>query len=209
MDYSNPALYWKERYAKEGALACARRGMDEAASGRQADAFWAAIGPRIPEGSRLLDFGCGPGRLFLALDYHGLLEFEYVGVDACEEAVRLAREARARFGAHVHRPHFAHLAGDSIPFPDGYFDAVVACTVVQHLPDEGLALWMPEMRRVLRPGGRCIILDGNGCRASHAKSRTPEEIGAALGMEMDGPAEQVSAEAKASHFVASFLRGCG
>ena len=32
----DPRTYWPERYRKEGALACARRGMDEAASERQA-----------------------------------------------------------------------------------------------------------------------------------------------------------------------------
>jgi SAM-dependent methyltransferase len=48
---------------------------------------------------------------------------------------------------------------DRLPFPDACFDAAVARLVLRHLPDPGAAL--AEIHRVLRPGGRAIVIDSD------------------------------------------------
>jgi SAM-dependent methyltransferase len=48
------------------------------------------------------------------------------------------------------------LGGDPLPFPDGAFDDAVACLVLHYLEDWKAPL--AELRRVLRPGGRLIVV---------------------------------------------------
>src|SRR6266404_4465310 len=63
-----------------------------------------------------------------------------------------------------------HEDAESLSFPEGAFDLVVSCDVLEHLNDPTAA--MEEIARVLRPGGRAILtfpmdpaLDRNQCRA--------------------------------------------
>jgi ubiquinone/menaquinone biosynthesis C-methylase UbiE len=46
---------------------------------------------------------------------------------------------------------------EKLPFPAGYFDAVLCCDAFHHLPDQDTAA--KEIARVLRPGGGLLILD--------------------------------------------------
>jgi len=116
------------------------------------------------------------------------------------------------------------LDGGPLPFPDGHFDCVTAIVVLQHVvADEMFAALCREIARVTRPGGTVVVLDGVGCRANHARSRTPEEVGEALGMDWAsfmhdgggtgdfcgigwGPST-VDAEHEGSHWCASFEKG--
>lgn len=44
----------------------------------------------------------------------------------------------------------------SLPFDDGFFDLVISCHVLEHLPADGPALG--ELARVVRPGGRALVM---------------------------------------------------
>lgn len=98
--------------------------------------------------SSLLEVGCGPG-LFLELAQRHFAEV--CGVEISEFAVKYAREQLG-------------LAVLNAPFEQGTmqgktFDAVVLWDVLEHLPDPYAALC--EVRRVLRPGGWCVLSTGN------------------------------------------------
>src|SRR3981081_2280046 len=56
-------------------------------------------------------------------------------------------------------PWFTTAHGDAVvlPFPDGSFDAAVSTQVYEYVADMPRAL--AELRRVLRPGGRAVVLD--------------------------------------------------
>ena len=101
------------------------------------------------EGSRrLLDLGCGTGRFaVLAAERLGARVW---GVDRSAE---MLREARARPGAA--RVGWKQAEATSLPFKDGWFDAVYSHLVL-HLIDD-LPAALAEMRRVLAPGGRVVI----------------------------------------------------
>lgn len=96
--------------------------------------------------ARVLEVGCGTGGLSAALALAG---FEVVGIDIDGDGVRACR-ARAR--RHPETSQEFHVArGESLPFPDASFDAVVSNQVCEHVPDRaGLAR---ECHRVLRRGG--------------------------------------------------------
>jgi SAM-dependent methyltransferase len=92
-------------------------------------------------GARLLDAGCGSGRMLDELARYGRVW----GVDLSSEAVAAARSR----GHEVVR-----AAIESMPFGDGAFDLVTCLDVIEHTCDERDAL--AELRRVTRPGGLLI-----------------------------------------------------
>jgi SAM-dependent methyltransferase len=116
----------------------------------------ADIAAVAPNGARVLEVGCGPGRLSILLaGRHGL---DVTGLDLDPAMIRRARANADRPGdGGERRPSF--LVGDvaSLPFPDGSFDLVVSTLSMHHWadPTAGLA----EIGRVLRPGARALVWD--------------------------------------------------
>ena len=96
----------------------------------------------IPEGVRLLDYGCHDGAFGAELTRQR--KVEYVGVDRNRDAV-----ARAPEGVHV-----SHVT-NTLPFADGYFDVATMFEVLEHLYDQDRVL--REVHRVLRPAGLLIV----------------------------------------------------
>jgi SAM-dependent methyltransferase len=109
-----------------------------------------------PDGARVLEVGCGPGRLSIRLArQHGL---EVTGLDLDPAMIQRARANADRRGdGQARRPSF--LVGDvaALAFPDSSFDLVVSTLSLHHWadPTAGLA----EIGRVLRPGGRALVWD--------------------------------------------------
>lgn len=103
----------------------------------------------VPRGTRFWDVGCGTGRW---VRRYGELGFSAVGVDATVGMLRIAR-------AHgTSAPLTAGLA-QNLPFSDAVFDCLSDITVVQHIPYELQAKALHEMVRVLKPGGRMILME--------------------------------------------------
>jgi ubiquinone/menaquinone biosynthesis C-methylase UbiE len=114
---------------------------------------------------RVLDIGCGPGLMSDALVRRG---WEVWGVDCLEPAVASARaEAdQAVWGRHAH-----YVAGDAetLPFPSGSFDAVIAMGVLEYLSDA--PRFVAEVARVLRPGGAAVIAVPSAVAPYHVAAR--------------------------------------
>jgi ubiquinone/menaquinone biosynthesis C-methylase UbiE len=96
-------------------------------------------------GRRVLDLGCGTGRLAAALAERGAKVW---GVDPSAE---MLAQARASVGPRV---GLKQGRAETLPFRDGWFERAVLRLVV-HLVDRRRAL--PELARVLAPGGRALI----------------------------------------------------
>jgi demethylmenaquinone methyltransferase/2-methoxy-6-polyprenyl-1,4-benzoquinol methylase len=115
---------------------------------RRRAADLAEIGP----GSRALDVATGTGDLAIALADRVGLEGEVVGVDFSERMLGLAR-AKAN-GLPI---RFAMANALALPFGDEEFDAATVGFGARNFSD--LDRGLHEMARVVRPGGRVVVLE--------------------------------------------------
>jgi SAM-dependent methyltransferase len=100
---------------------------------------------------RALDFGCGVGRITVALSDHFA---EVHGVDVAGSMIARARQengaqGRCHFGVN-RRPHLRR-------YQTGTFDLVYSRLVLQHIPPELVRRYIPELIRVLAPGGLLVF----------------------------------------------------
>ena len=119
---------------------------------------------------RILDIGCGTGRLMGALSPYG----EVIGMDVELKALAFTRSRGER------RLCQADLR--ALPFDSESFDAVTALDVVEHVEDDRQAL--AEIGRVLKPGGIAILnvpafrwlWSGKDVQAHHHRRYTKREL---------------------------------
>lgn len=104
-------------------------------------------------GDRIVDVGCGPGLLAVDLAAAVGRGGEVLAVDVSESMVAMASRRCAEL-AHVRT---GQAYANALPAPDGAFDAVVCTQVLEYVPDAAGAL--REFARVLRPGGRLLLMD--------------------------------------------------
>jgi ubiquinone/menaquinone biosynthesis C-methylase UbiE len=110
------------------------------------------IGAQLAPGSAVLEVAPGPG--YFSIELARLGAFQITGLDLSRTFVRLATMQAAK--AHV-SVEFLEGSASSLPFPARSFDFVVCRAAFKNFakPDEALH----EMSRVLRPGGRALIID--------------------------------------------------
>jgi ubiquinone/menaquinone biosynthesis C-methylase UbiE len=100
----------------------------------------------LEEGARVLDIGCGTGRLARWISERAGAKGDVVGIDPLEERIGIARSHGGAVRFEVGQ------AEDLGAFEDASFDAVCMSSVLHWVSDKAKAL--AEIRRVLRPGGR-------------------------------------------------------
>jgi demethylmenaquinone methyltransferase/2-methoxy-6-polyprenyl-1,4-benzoquinol methylase len=109
----------------------------------------------LPPGGRLLDSCTGTADMALeaARQFPGA---RIVGVDFSAPMIALGQAKVARAGL-LDRVRLQVAPAEALPFPDAEFDAVTVAFGLRNVPDRPRAL--REMHRVLRPGGRAVILE--------------------------------------------------
>jgi demethylmenaquinone methyltransferase/2-methoxy-6-polyprenyl-1,4-benzoquinol methylase len=111
---------------------------------------------RLGERGRALDVGTGTGDFALAILRDAPESATVTGIDISAGMLAIAAERAARAGLSARYERLIASA-ETLPFEDATFDRVTAGFVIRNVRDIPRAL--REMRRVLRPGGRAVILD--------------------------------------------------
>jgi SAM-dependent methyltransferase len=109
----------------------------------------------LARNERVVDLGCGPGLLALEMAHRVGMQGEVQGIDTSESMIALAaRRCYGKSWVQLSRGDVSKL-----PYPDGHFDAAVCTQVYEYVADIDGAL--RELNRVLRPGGRAVIVDSD------------------------------------------------
>lgn len=141
-----PPEHQTATHGTSGRVAIAEAGRFAAVVNRYAE----ATGRPVGESTRVLDFGCGWGRM-LRMFLNRVDSRNLHGVDVRAESVALARRLN-RFS------RFTSVEGlPPAPFADGAFDLVIAYSVFSHLSEFASRAWIGEIARLLEPGGLAIV----------------------------------------------------
>jgi ubiquinone/menaquinone biosynthesis C-methylase UbiE len=113
----------------------------------------ADVADAAPDNAAVLDVGTGPGILLVELAA-GRPDLRLTGVDLSADMIAAATRNLHPFGERA-----AARVGDvtDLPFPDRSFDLIVSSLSLHHWDHPEAAV--PELARILRPGGRVYIYD--------------------------------------------------
>ena len=111
---------------------------------------------RVERAQSVLDIGCGTGSLAIATKRCVGPAGTVDGIDASPGMI-----ARARRKAHKSRVDVTFTTGvaEALPYTDGRFDVVLSTLMLHHLPRPARALCIREAARVVKPGGRVLVVD--------------------------------------------------
>ncbi|MFL5542791.1 MAG: class I SAM-dependent methyltransferase, partial [Longimicrobiaceae bacterium] len=138
---------------------------DAAAEARKSERVVELLARELPDGV-VADLGCGYGRIAKYLlprrRFAG-----YVGVDSSATMLTLFDRRYQAEPAEQRTPLLLLKSGiDRLPIEDASLDAVFSCAVLLHNPKAATRAAVAEMLRVLKPGGKVVIVDSFPSRAS-------------------------------------------
>ena len=125
---------------------------------------------RLEPGQRVLDVGCGTGTLAIAAAKVVGGSGKVSGIDPAPEMIARARGKAAKAGIDV---EFQVGAIEQLNLSDESVDVVLSTLMFHHLPQKLQTIGLTEIRRVLAPGGRLVLVDSG--KPDHITS----DIGAA------------------------------
>lgn len=103
----------------------------------------------VEKGDKILDLGCGNGRLFELFGSKD--KITYSGVDSSKNLIEIAKKKYPR-------GDFSVGSGLDLNYPNGSFDIIFSLAVMHHLPGKDQrAKFLSEAFRVLRHGGTMIL----------------------------------------------------
>ena len=103
---------------------------------------------KLPENSRILELGCGSGTIWVENMSKIADGWKIILSDLSPGMLEKAEENLREINEQV---EYKTIDAQSIPYEDGYFDAVMANFMLFHVPNRNQA--MAEIHRVLKPGG--------------------------------------------------------
>ena len=107
-------------------------------------------------GERVLEVGCGTGEVAQRARARVGPTGRVSGIDPSAEMIGVAQHKAARAGLEI---DYRVGAIEALPYPAASFDAVLSSLMMHHLPDDLKSAGLAEVRRVLKPGGRLLIVD--------------------------------------------------
>jgi demethylmenaquinone methyltransferase/2-methoxy-6-polyprenyl-1,4-benzoquinol methylase/phosphoethanolamine N-methyltransferase len=141
-------LHWARAYDLFGNVLTLGR----AAAMREQTVALAELRP----GERVLEVGCGTGEVAQRAGQRVGPDGQVSGIDPSANMIDVARKKAARAGLDI---DYRVGAIEALPYSDAIFDVVLSSLMMHHLPDDLKSGGLAEVRRVLKPGGRLLIVD--------------------------------------------------
>lgn len=110
----------------------------------------------LKPGEAVLDVACGTGTLAIAAKRQVGPGGRVTGVDASAEMIGRARAKAERASLDL---NFVKGTAQALPFGDAQFDIVIGTLMLHHLSKPVRAEFVREAERVLKPGGRLLLID--------------------------------------------------
>ncbi|PIR92507.1 methyltransferase type 11 [Candidatus Falkowbacteria bacterium CG10_big_fil_rev_8_21_14_0_10_44_15] len=120
---------------------------------------------------RVFDLGCGTGT------YSPLFGPEYVGIDISKIYIDYAKRHYAK--------NFYVMDGKKINFPSQSFDIIWVNGVFHHLDDTSALAILSEMKRLLKVGGRAVVMEDVPSKTIFSKILAPLDLGDNIRPPMD------------------------
>jgi SAM-dependent methyltransferase len=126
------------------------------------------IGAGLAPSHRVLDIGCGCGRMALPLTRYLHNDGSYIGMDVAYEPVAWCQRHITRrhpqfrfYHADLHNARYnptgtSRAAEYSFPFDDGSFDFIFLTSVFTHMLPDGVERYAQELARLLAPAGKAL-----------------------------------------------------
>jgi ubiquinone/menaquinone biosynthesis C-methylase UbiE len=111
---------------------------------------------RLQPGEKVLDVGCATGTLTLVAKARVGATGHVAGIDPSAQMIARARRKAERASLSV---DFQPGVIEQLAFPDQSFDVVLSSMMMHQLPDDLKRQGLSEIARVLKPGGRLLVLD--------------------------------------------------
>lgn len=109
------------------------------------------LSEEIKNGQKILDVGCGDGRLLRAFKYK---DIDYTGIDASEKMIKIAKEKFSGTGYKFLTGDILELSG----FPKINFDYVFCVAALQHIPGRDLQIAaLKQMKNKVSENGKIIL----------------------------------------------------
>ncbi|MES9862326.1 MAG: class I SAM-dependent methyltransferase, partial [Candidatus Thiodiazotropha sp. 4PDIVS1] len=103
------------------------------------------------ENKRILDFGCGCGRLIKYLSRFSDNN-NFYGTDIDDEAITWCQNELSNMGKFL-----TNKVMPPLPFDDNFFDVIYSISVFTHLPEEMQFAWLEELGRITKRGGYLLL----------------------------------------------------
>jgi ubiquinone/menaquinone biosynthesis C-methylase UbiE len=124
---------------------------------------------QLQPGDRVLDVGCGPGRLVIVFAERVAPTGSVDGIDAAAEMINRASSQARKRGVPA---RFQVAFAQDLPFAADTFDAVACTLALHHVAENDQPTAVAEMYRVLKPNGRLLIAEFHkGERRRHVGPR--------------------------------------
>ena len=111
---------------------------------------------RLKTGETVLDVGCGTGTLAIAAKARVGTTGKVHGIDASPEMIARAGKKAGKAGLEI---DFWNASIEALAFQDAQIDVVLSTLMLHHLPRRVRENGLREIRRVLKPGGRLLVVD--------------------------------------------------